>query len=200
MGPRFYVAREALTRGSCRHSRPAGRRFLNRGRHGVILLEVLMAATLVAVGVLGLAKLQARTAIAQMESYQRTQALLLARDMADRLIANKRNAADYVGSQYGSGLLSGCNSGSAAARDACEWDSALRGVSERVGQVAVGTLRGGRGCIAAVDAQRYQIVVAWQGFVQTRAPATDCARNHYGPDVLRRAVVVPLHLPDLNAS
>ena len=155
-----------------------------------------------AVGLLGLARLQARTTIAQIESYQRTQALLLAQDMADRMMANKGNAAAYVGSDYGSGGDDNCPASgtSAVRRDACAWDAALRGAAERSGATAVGTLRGGRGCVEAIDMDRFEIVVAWQGLSPTVAPASDCARDRYGADELRRAVVVPVGLADLSGT
>ena len=44
----------------------------------MVLVEVLVTATVVAVGVLGLAQIQGRTAVAAVEAQQRTQALLLA--------------------------------------------------------------------------------------------------------------------------
>ena len=180
--------------------RPRAIRRVSRRACGLVLIEVLISAVIVAIGVLGLARLQGRAAIAEMESQQRTHALLLARDMADRLVANKPNAGAYVGSDYGSGSLTGCVDGTAAGRDRCAWDAALRGNGERLGAASVGTLRDGRGCIARSGTGRYQVVVTWQGLVQTVAPANDCGRDRYGPEAYRRAIVLPLQLPDLEAS
>lgn len=166
----------------------------------MVLIEVLISAMIVTFGVLGLAKLQGRSAIAGMESQQRTHALILARDMADRLLSNKQNAAAYLGSSYGSGSFSGCNEGSSLARDRCAWDAALRGSSERLGGTSVGSLRGGRGCISTVGDGRYHIVVVWQGWIAGVAPSVDCGRDAYGAETYRRAIVLPVRLPDLGAS
>ena len=165
-----------------------------------MLIEVLISAMIVTFGVLGLAKLQGRSAIAGMESQQRTHALILARDMADRLLSNKQNAAAYLGSSYGSGAFSGCNEGSSLARDRCAWDAALRGASERLGGASVGSLRSGRGCITTAGDGRFHIVVTWQGWIAGVAPSVDCARDAYGAETYRRAIVLPVRLPDLGAS
>ncbi len=165
---------------------------------GVVLIEVLVTATIVAIGILGLARFQGRTAVAEIEAQQRTQALLLARDMADRLVANRPGAGSYVG-DYG-GAAGSCDASSAAARDRCAWNAALGGVDERLGSTSAGGLRNGRGCVRQAGERRYRIVVAWQGTLPTSAPLSDCGRGAYGPDAYRRAVVLPVELPDLRAS
>ena len=162
------------------------------------LIEVLVTATIVAFGVLGLAQLQGRTAIAGIEAQQRTQALLLARDMADRLVANRPNADAYIGDDYGT-ATGACDTSSAAARDRCAWSAALRGADERIGAAMAGGLRDGRGCIAREGTRRFRVTVVWQGVLPTVAPVNGCGRGLYGAESSRRVVVVPVELPDLTA-
>ena len=63
---------------------------------GTSMIEVLVTLVIVAIGLLGLAGLQSRLQISEMESYQRAQALILLNDMASRLAANRANAASYI--------------------------------------------------------------------------------------------------------
>ena len=152
---------------------------------------------LLTIGLLGLAGLQARTSLAEMESYQRTQALILAQDMADRIAANKANASSYVGDDYGIGAIAGCGGSNGFQFDLCAWGNSIRGATERSGVINVGTLLGGRGCIAAMATGEYQVIVAWQGLAPTVAPGVRCGQGSYGADTYRRAVVVPVRLPNL---
>ena len=166
---------------------------------GMVLVEVLVTATVVAVGVLGLAQIQGRTAVAAVEAQQRTQALLLAYDMADRMLANRSRAAEYVGSDYGL-AIEACDTSSAVARDRCAWSAAIAGASERIGTTLTGGLLNGRGCVLQTGARRYRVVIAWQGMTPTVVPSSDCARGAYGAETRRRALVVPVELPDLSAT
>lgn len=168
--------------------------------HGFALIEVLVTVVLLTVGMLGLAGLQARTALAEMESYQRTQALILAQDMADRIVANKANAARYVGVDFGVADPTGCAGGNGFQFDLCVWSNAIRGTAEQSGGINVGTLLGGRGCIAGGPGYQFQIIVVWQGLTRTVPPGVDCGRDGYGADAYRRAVVVPVYLPALDGA
>lgn len=169
-----------------------------RGHDGFALIEVMVTIVLLSIGLLGLAALQTRTAIAQMESYQRTQALILAQDMADRIAANSMNAARYAGDAYGTGPALSCSGLNGFEFDRCAWDNAIRGTSERAGGITnVGTLLGGRGCIAVGATGRIQVIVAWQGQLPTVAPIVACGQDDYGDEAYRRAVVVPLRIARL---
>ena len=57
---------------------------------------ILIAIAVVTAGLLGVARLQAQMQTAELEAYQRTQAIALLQDMVDRINANRRNAAFYV--------------------------------------------------------------------------------------------------------
>ncbi len=55
---------------------------------GFTLVEVLIALTVFSIGLLGLAHLQTQAFRALQDSHQRTQAMVLANDMAERIRAN----------------------------------------------------------------------------------------------------------------
>ena len=100
-----------------------------RGR-GFSLIEVLVTILILMVGLLGLAGLQGRALTAQMESYQRSQALILLKDMADRINANRKNAASYVTAGLGTGAACpAVVAGNIASVDLNEWCEALLGAA-----------------------------------------------------------------------
>ncbi|KGK42838.1 pilus assembly protein PilV [Nitrincola sp. A-D6] len=68
--------------------------FNSRYQKGVSLIEILIALVILSVGLLGMAGLQARTLSLNHSAYQRTQAVNLSYDMADRMRANRRAALD----------------------------------------------------------------------------------------------------------
>ncbi len=137
---------------------------------GASLIEILVAVLILAFGLLGLAGLQSRVQSSKMEAYQRSQALLLVKDMANRVNANRANAAEYaagapVSSPLGTGQVCAAASAALADRDLREWCDALQGAGETLnaGANRVGTLIGGRGCVEVIGTNEYQITVAWQG-------------------------------------
>jgi type IV pilus assembly protein PilV len=70
-----------------------GLRHIAARESGFTLLEVLVTAVIIAVGLLGLAGLQAKMAATQMEAYQRAHALVLVEDMAARINSQRRSNA-----------------------------------------------------------------------------------------------------------
>ena len=73
---------------------------------GFSLLEVLVAMFITVIGLLGMAGLQSVAGRANLESYQRAQALILLEDMVDRINANRKSASSYItasGSYLGTG-------------------------------------------------------------------------------------------------
>lgn len=161
------------------------------------MLEALITIVILAFGILGLAGLQAKMQAAEMESYQRSQALVLLDDMAYRLSANRSDAANYVtGSAAGTGDAEPADCSAKAvgkSRDMCEWSNGLKGRVETVGAAAVGSMIDGRGCIEAVagaDPPSYRVIVVWQGLTPTVVPGFDCGQGLYGGDERLRRVVV----------
>ena len=59
---------------------------------GFTLMEVLIAVLILSIGLLGLASLQANGLRSNFSSYARSQAVILANDMADRMRANLTEA------------------------------------------------------------------------------------------------------------
>jgi type IV pilus assembly protein PilV len=184
---------------------------------GSSLIEILVTLIIVAVGLLGLAATQAAMQTADVESYQRSQALVLINDMLDRINANRYAAQCYAvttataGSPYlgapGSGHLGApaCALGSVtveqlaqANTDLQEWNDLLNGAAEARDGSDVGAMSGARGCVsfdAATGA--YTIVVSWQGRSDTFAPVVSCANGLYGAETQRRAVWLTLSIADL---
>ena len=62
-------------------------------QNGATLLEVLVTVIILAFGLLGLAGLQMQTRSVEMESYQRSQAMVILNDMVNRLQMARANAA-----------------------------------------------------------------------------------------------------------
>lgn len=178
---------------------------------GFSLIEVLVTIVILIIGLLGLAGLQGRALTSQMEAYQRSQALILLKDMADRINANRKNASLY---EADVGTVSGvpappCPTATGNAivdNDLCEWHNALLGSAEmQSGAGNVGAMIGARGCItqtvapASGSPSQYLVAVAWQGLNSTAIPAITCGQNQYGAnDALRRVVALPVTIADLN--
>ena len=59
-------------------------------QRGVTMIEVLISIFILTVGMLGAASLQFRMQTAELEAYQRTQAIVLLQDMVARINANRK--------------------------------------------------------------------------------------------------------------
>ena len=99
---------------------------------GFTLIEVLIAMVVLAVGLLGLAGLQASSLSNNQSAYNRSQATQLAYDLADRMRANTSTAAltRYTGAIPTAGIATcltttGCTSTQMAENDLFEWNSAV---------------------------------------------------------------------------
>ena len=182
------------------------------GQAGMTMLEVLITLVILAFGLLGLAGLHIKIQTLDMEAYQRAQAILLLRDMVERIKANSANAADYVpvspGTTYGTvdpatDTLEDCADAATfdtqAKRDICEWSNALKGASESSSGTKVGAMIGARGCVQQITAPdptsgicqpgTYRVSAAWQGLFATSAPALSCGSGEYGSnEAIRRAI------------
>jgi type IV pilus assembly protein PilV len=189
---------------------------------GFTMLEVLVSIFIMTLGLLGLAGLQVRAQQAELESYQRAQALILVQDMADRINANRRAAlcynfttnattgAPFAGSGGGSAPICGPY-GTVATRaradlDLAEWHDTLNGAAEQIGLNQVGAMVGARGCVrldTSVVPNVYRVSVAWQGAVKTKDPASvdgtlTCGKNQYGDEAQRRIVAITFPMACLN--
>jgi len=177
----------------------------HRKNAGFSMIEVLITIVILMIGLLGLAGLQTKALTAQMEAYQRSQALILLKDMADRINANRKNAALYVTAGVGTGAACPTAGATVASVDLNEWCNALLGAAEVQDTAKVGAMIGARGCITQTVApatgvpSQYLVAVAWQGLNSTVIPSITCGQNQYGAnDALRRVVALPVNIADLN--
>ena len=65
---------------------------ISQSQYGATMIEVLITIVILAFGLLGLVGLQAKVQLADFESYQRAQAVVLLSDMVDRINANPGTA------------------------------------------------------------------------------------------------------------
>ncbi|HEX8011780.1 MAG TPA: type IV pilus modification protein PilV [Casimicrobiaceae bacterium] len=181
----------------------------SRADAGFTLLEVLITMVILALGLLGLFGLQTKAQKAEIESYQRTQALVLIQDIVDRMNANRADAfsqayvtASPVG---GGGALTDCAGKTGADLDLCEWGNLLKGVAETAaggsctttsGTACIGGMTAAKGCIAydaateltdstgAVQAGTglYTISIVWEGLSATtlQSDQLKCGTAPYG--------------------
>jgi type IV pilus assembly protein PilV len=181
---------------------------------GSSLVEVLITLLILSFGLLGVAGLQSKMSLAQMESYQRSQALMQLAQITDRINANRSQAASYVGGgTVGTGDTQPADCTTLAVgpnRDLCEWSNSLKGAAESASGTKVGSMVGAVGCITQVQAPNptlgaclagiYQVSVAWQGMSPTGTPAAGlaCGQGLYGADdryrrvIAARVVIAPL--------
>lgn len=174
-------------------------------QHGVSMIEVLVTILIVGIGLLGFAGLQSRLQVSEMESYQRSQALVLLEDMASRIATNRSNAANYVTGTtdpLGAGMTCPTSTAPRQAADAKEWCEALQGAAEKSGGSSVGTLIGGRGCVEDLTGGVYRVTVAWQGLGPVSVPAVACGAGAYNlgqctGDLCRRTVTTVVRIANL---
>jgi type IV pilus assembly protein PilV len=179
---------------------------------GASLIEVLVALVILMIGLLGLVGLMVQSQRAQLESYQRVQALLLVQDLASRITANKSVATCYQIANLSAGsttVPATCTVAGATTdqknrvvQDLTEWGNLLLGSAEEIGGSKVGAVLGARGCIVREGATDiYQVSVAWQGTVASGAPPSGiaCGEGAYGSDdAFRRAVSIKVQLAKLS--
>ena len=162
---------------------------MRREQSGFTMIEVLVTIAILVVGLLGLAAMQTLSTLAELESYQRAQAVVLVRDMADRMNANKTQITSYVAADKGL-VAESCGGLSGAPLDLCEWNNLLNGSSEKAdgGTRNVGAMIGARGCIVRMDPTTFLVTVSWQGLSRAGIPIETCGAGAYGNEEQRRAV------------
>lgn len=167
---------------------------------GVALIEALIAMLIVAFGVLGLVGLQAKTTVINLEGYQRSQALILVNDMAERINLNRANALSYIGDNLGVSDPGTCPTDASmiAQKDLCEWAKLIRGAAEIQDGVKVGAVLNARGCITSPATNQYLIALAWQGMQASAAPVNACGKNAFSSEDMRRVVTVVVQIANLS--
>lgn len=184
---------------------------------GFLMLEVLITIVILALGLLGLAGLQAKIQTSETESYQRIQAILLLQDMTNRLSSGRLNAGAFItNAPLGTGddQPTTCSTLTGASRDHCEWSQELKGAAEKQSGSAgerrcvdddnvrcIGAMAGARGCIDLIAGSNppvYRISVAWQGMTPLGTPSLPCGQDLYGAEGYRR--VIAGYVPIANLS
>ncbi len=98
---------------------------------GVTLIEVLVSALVVAIGLVGVAGLQVASLKNNQSAFMRSQATALAYDLADRMRSNRDGAgsdqydASAASLTAGCASTSGCSAQQLAEHDMAEWAAAL---------------------------------------------------------------------------
>jgi type IV pilus assembly protein PilV len=181
-----------------------------RDQSGTSLVEVLVTMVILSIGLLALVVLHGRLHLLQMESYQRSQALILLNDMASRISLNRNDVNNYV-TLAPLGVDDPCPAvGPTPTRqeaDLNEWCNALRGAAETSGGGAeIGAMVGGRGCIEDIGGGEFLVTVAWQGQAPIAAPPASvvCGAGAYGAagticenDLCRRVVTTIVRIATL---
>ena len=180
---------------------------------GVTMIEVMITIVILSVALLGLAKLEINFQVTEMESYQRSQAMLLMKDMVNRVNTNRKLATTYVtSSAQGTGMTcpTTTSSSTLAQVDLAEWCLALQGAAEVIGTNKTGSIIGARGCVQQLtNPNEYMVTVAWQGMVPLVAPATSvaCGVGQYytsngsvcdSTELCRRAVTMVIRIEPLS--
>jgi type IV pilus assembly protein PilV len=149
---------------------------------GVGMIEVLVALLIISVGFLNIAALQTTAKKSNFDSLQRTSAVILAKDIVEKMRANPVELNSYLtdGDGVGGGTLSEpgtacttaarCTTGQLAAYDMWLWEQAMDGMSESRDIDGTNTNTGGlvnpTGCItgpAGGAAGVYTITIVWRG-------------------------------------
>ena len=175
---------------------------------GFGLIEVMVSMAILGIALLGLIILQAKAQQIAMDTYQRSQSLIILDDMVSRLYANAIAAQScYLTDRFAKlpGEWSdtdteyrGCSD--ASNRDLAEWNASLQGTGERITENnqtrIVGAILAARGCVTQdpTDPDLLHVSVAWQGLHPMPAPANPCAADRFDAADLRRVVSVPVRL------
>jgi type IV pilus assembly protein PilV len=193
-------------------------------QRGSSMIEVLVTMVIVAFGLLGMAGLQSRMQMAEVEAFQRAQALVLLNDMANRIATNRAAAisasstTDYeTASAIGADNVDGGGSSTCAAdfsgssqmtADKRDWCNALQGAAESTGSTKQGAMIGARGCVSSLGNNEFMVTVAWQGLVPLVSPPSSvtCGSGSYNGtastgclnDLCRRVVTTVVRIAKLN--
>ena len=196
---------------------PLTRKTSPLAQRGGLMIEVLVTIAILAIGLAGLMQMQARLQKSEVESYQRTQALMLANDMASRISTNRADASSYKTSDpndptsIGFGMTCPTASDTLQERDRGEWCELLQGAAEvdSGSSINVGSLIGGRGCVyETTPGEEFIVTVVWQGLTPISAPPVNCGKGSYDGgagsdcvnDLCRRYVTTLVSLGPLTAS
>mgnify|MGYP000901146229 CR=1 FL=1 len=197
-----------------RHSRHASR------HRGFTMIEAMIALLVLAVGLLGIATLQATAKRSVHQAGQRSLAISLADSMVERIRINPAAAAAYHTGLGASALGGGtildaprdcaaqtCTPAQVAAWDLWRWEQQLDGATIRDANAnAVGGLIEPHGCVvfqsaggALPNTGRLRVIVSWRGVTDTSdalLAGQACGTGAAGTLASRRQVVVNTYVID----
>jgi type IV pilus assembly protein PilV len=126
------------------------------------MIEVLVTVLILAIGLLGLAGMQANGLRTNHSAYLRSQATILGYDIADRIRANRTAA---LAGQYTVGLENTGSGSGMAAQDVVAWKANLQSM-----------LPSGKGSVSLANGNRFTITVQWD---DDRAEGQDTAPKQF---------------------
>lgn len=137
-------------------------------QRGFTLIEILVALIIMSIGLLGMASLQLNGMRSNQGAYLRTQASILAYDIADRMRANatQAKAGDYDGFDTDVAEIAdpgclddaaGCDAANLSTTDLFEW---ARRVEGSAGSIAL--LPEARGVITRGAGNKFTVEISWQ--------------------------------------
>ena len=156
---------------------------------GFTLIDILISLFILGFGMLALARVMAQSSLSEVEASQRSQAMTLAQDMAERINLNRKNAVAYVGSYSGTWGPDGavdCSAMNLVPKDACEWQNLLAGSTTLDARNAIGAPMAALGCVINPAPNIYVIAVAWQGMMPTTGSDSACGANAFDREENRR--------------
>ena len=177
---------------------------------GFSLLEVLISLVVLSIGLLGIAGLTATSKRTSYEALQRTTAVMLTRDIIERMRTNP----DQLGAQNGtvdrttithndcSSAGGACTPAQLAAYDLFEWQQGILGASEKAADTVTNTggLVSPIGCITVATACTscsVTVAIAWRGMTKLSDPTVDTCGNacsNYddtaGDNIFRRVIAI----------
>lgn len=194
------------------------------GQRGAGLIEVLIAALILAIGILGIIGLLGTSATAQYESIQRIRAVSLADNILERIRRNPAGLTTYddrdTTRPLGSGsiqqepspncLSASCSPGELAAYDLWSWEQLLDGGSATITEggktTNTASLRELRACIdftpdtGKTSTGIVDVILQWRGVKETgdgvQAGNAVCGGATAGSDKLRRQLVLSSYVID----
>lgn len=185
-------------------------------------MEVLVTLFIIMIGLLGIIALQGKANIAELEVYQRSQALIMMSDVVDRINANRAtascfsvttdttNGTPYIGPGTNNVGTISCAASTTeynnrANAAVAEISNFLQGTAEQLAGGDVAAIINGKVCVSYDSTSElgspgtglYTVIVTWQAMGDLPPPVgMDCAVGEYDTNK-RRAVSTTFRLARL---
>lgn len=135
---------------------------------GFTLIEILVTLLILSIGLLGVASMQVQGMRNNQSAYLKSQASILAYDMADRMRSNEARAlaGDYApfdtkgnvpNSPNCSSTVAGCNAANIVTSDLAEWSALIDGTVS-----GIAMLPDAQGTISVDGGNEFTITISWQ--------------------------------------